>query len=90
MGELHIVRKDVLLWALGGFAQPQPAKRAGRLTWKELRPQLEKLWAEGLTAREIAIRLERTPYGVKTMRCRFKLPRRCNPGVNGFQHKKAA
>jgi len=31
VGDLHIVRTDVLLWTLGGFAEP-PKKAQGRTT----------------------------------------------------------
>ena len=67
---LHVIRTDVLLHALGGFAQPPPNAR------DVLRARLTALQAQGLLYKEIAALLGTSENSVKNCAWRWKLPKR--------------
>lgn len=50
-GVLHIIRSDVLLWCLGGFAETEPSPR------EQLIERLKELLASDLSYREIGERV---------------------------------
>jgi hypothetical protein len=77
--ELHVISLDVLLWALGGFGEPEYT--SPRQTWRHDEAALRRMWCEeGLTAPQIGKRLHRTPCAVWAQAMRMGLPRRGNGG----------
>ena len=71
------MRKDILLWTLGGFAEIEP-NRINYGFWTDHREYFRKLWDEGLTTEVIGQRLGKKKELIHLMACKLGFPYRNN------------
>lgn len=73
-GVLHVISTEMLLWSLGGFAEPGPSRRdlfVNRFT---------HLWLKGTLVNDMAAIFEKTPIAIRVWARRLELPRRGKGG----------